>query len=205
MHVGTLALLLVIRTYNVFGVPSRDLEAAKWTTANILRPARIDVIWVDCPRAAEAPPAAACREVHMTGELLVRILAAPHQRRERADRKTLGYAYVDAAEEGGALATIYADRIAVMASKSGIDTATLLGRAMAHEIGHLLLGTATHPPAGLMRAEWSLSTLRRRIGNDWQFSPGEVDSLTKNLAFRLRNSEFPHEATSRWPRPATVP
>ncbi len=36
----------------------------------------------------------------------------------------------------------------------------ILGHAAAHEIGHLLLGSNSHSPQGLMRARWSRQDLQ---------------------------------------------
>ena len=55
----------------------------------------------------------------------------------------------------GVLATIYFDRVMWLAHEAGTDSRVLLGRAIAHELGHLLLATTTHGPVGLMRAHWS--------------------------------------------------
>jgi len=69
----------------------------------------------------------------------------------------LGYALPDA--EIGVNATVFYDRIERF-SESGampgeIDLPSLLGYAMAHEIGHVLLGTTGHSPDGIMKARWS--------------------------------------------------
>jgi hypothetical protein len=49
---------------------------------------------------------------------------------------------------------------------AGGDTlaARLLGRALAHEVGHYLLGTRDHAPRGLMRPTF---TVRDVLGSDW--------------------------------------
>ena len=44
----------------------------------------------------------------------------------------------------------------------------ILGHAAAHEIGHLLLGSNSHSPFGLMRARWSGQDLQNAC---WEFSP----------------------------------
>ena len=52
-------------------------------------------------------------------------------------------------------ATVFYDRIERFKDSSEIDLATVLGHAIAHEIGHVLLGTTAHSPAGIMKARWS--------------------------------------------------
>jgi hypothetical protein len=42
-----------------------------------------------------------------------------------------------------------------MASRWRVGVAEILGAAIAHEVGHLLLGADAHAPFGLMQAAWS--------------------------------------------------
>ena len=70
-------------------------------------------------------------------------------------------------ERTGVLATIFVDSVELIASLSEIDATLLLGRAIAHELGHLLLGTNAHSVRGLMRAGGHRRTsgsMRSRIG-----------------------------------------
>jgi hypothetical protein len=65
----------------------------------------------------------------------------------------------------------------LLAAAAGIDAATLLGRAIAHELGHLLMATAAHGSHGLMRPIWSREDLRRGRGGDWMFTPQEIAAI----------------------------
>lgn len=62
-----------------------------------------------------------------------------------------------------------------------LDVSALLGRAIAHEIGHLLLGTADHPTGGLMRALWSQDELRGLKPSHWRFSSGEAARMLSRI------------------------
>jgi len=53
----------------------------------------------------------------------------------------------------------------------------MIGRVMAHEIGHLLLGTNTHSDDGLMREVWTLAEMTRNRAQDWLFSRAQRDTL----------------------------
>jgi len=64
----------------------------------------------------------------------------------------------------------------------------LLGFAVAHEVGHLLLGTNTHAAAGLMRAVWSRSDIQRNHPADWLFTA--ADSLAMSRALRQRQVQM---------------
>jgi hypothetical protein len=97
--------------------------------------------------------------------LIVRIVPAP----AATAAGSLGCAVIDLRTGAGTLATIYGDRVSLVAARTGVVEATLLGRAIAHEIGHLLLGTPQHAASGLMRAQWSDRELRNNLAADWTF------------------------------------
>jgi hypothetical protein len=73
-------------------------------------------------------------------------------------RGVLGYAYPLA--PAGINATIYYEHVTVAAGEHGISAGELLGHAIAHEIGHVLLRTASHPKGGLMSGGWNESQFR---------------------------------------------
>jgi hypothetical protein len=58
---------------------------------------------------------------------------------------------------------------------------------MAHELGHLLLGTNSHAVDGLMRAHWDWDNLQAAERNELLFLHPEATEMTK----RLRNAEAP--------------
>jgi hypothetical protein len=115
---------------------------------------------------------------------LVRLAGTPSARGELS----LGYSLVDTSISEGALATIYVDRVAWLSAQAGpraaVDGPTLLGYAIAHEVGHLLLGTNAHDAAGLMRAIWSRAQLQRNDPADWQFTTGESLAMGRSLHVR---------------------
>jgi hypothetical protein len=199
MSTAATVLSLVVRTYTVFNVPTADMAIAKHLSANILKRAGVGVVWIDCGRDARVPAPPTCLEPLESGEVMMRIASGTGHQHESIATEALGSAYVDTEAAVGSLATAYADRIARMASAAGLDVGTLLGLVMAHEIGHMLLGTNAHRPEGLMRAEWSPLLLQHRFARDWEFSSDEINRLTRNLAFRIRNSELAQHSSTAEP------
>ena len=100
----------------------------------------------------------------------------------------------------GVLATIYIDRVNWMAEQAGVDAGALLGRAIAHELGHLLMATGAHGSNGLMRPVWSQSEIRRRQIDDW--ISGRERSPRSKRGRRRYFCELPHDkaswAATRW-------
>jgi hypothetical protein len=75
------------------------------------------------------------------------------------------------------MATIFHEQVRTVARRSGVDDATLLGRAVAHEVGHLLLRAREHSATGIMRGAWSIEELTTERPDDWQFAPTDRDRI----------------------------
>jgi hypothetical protein len=170
-----LALSLAVRVYDNTGVPPGDRAWALEAVHAILQDAGIAVTW----REDDNVPAPA--------EVIVRIVTAPAE----ALPGSLGFSLIDVERRAGTLATVYADRIAKLAALSGADPGRLLGRAMAHEIGHLLLGTTRHADRGLMRGVWTSVELHRDQAWDWSLSREDVARMRRGLVARLGHPEPP--------------
>jgi hypothetical protein len=178
---------IVVRTYTQ-PASAGDIRTARYTAGAILGQAGIQVVWVECALSVEVTEgtAHACTQPLRWNELLVRIVSAGTVD-SRPDVDTLGFAFVDLDAGGGSLATVFADRVGVMARGAGVDAAELLGRTMAHEVGHLLLGTNRHASQGLMRSSWSSADLRRNRATQWLFDGKDGEVMRRGIASRLRS------------------
>ena len=116
--------------------------------------------------------------------------APPHAHTVRS--LPLGYSLVDPETQSGALATVFLDRVRWLASQSAAHVATLLGRAIAHELGHLLLGTPQHGRFGVMRAIWSSQMLRNSGPADWRFSTREAQQMRASARLRAAAVHVAH-------------
>jgi hypothetical protein len=162
------------RLYDAARVPDAVAAAALERAGTVLADAGMAIAWLPCqrrPAACAAPPAA--------GDLVLRLVRGRRPPAAGA-AAPLGDALVDAHGGPGMLATIYVDRVSRLASSAGADMTALLGHAIAHEIGHLLMASTTHNERGLMRPVWSREELRRNRAEDWRFTD------TERLALRNR-------------------
>jgi hypothetical protein len=169
---------VIVRSYNKFGVAPRDLATALETARAILRGAAIDLAWRECDPCDDRPG---------PRELIVRIVAATPQ----AEPESLGYSLVDVRQRSGSLATIFGDRVQSMATAADFDPGVLLGRTIAHELAHLLMGTTEHATHGLMRARWSRAELERDHQRDWMLSRDEGKRMRRGLVARTREPRVP--------------
>ena len=161
---------VVVRVYQAAVAEPPDVSAALAVAHAALAAAAIDIVWQRCHAAA-----ASCRTVPARSELSIRLVNGVSAAASRT--QPLGEALIDTATGRGVLATVFLDRVAWLARLAGSDGNALLGRAIAHEIGHLLLGSTSHSRDGLMRPIWSPRDLRRAQPHDWMFSRADVVAL----------------------------
>jgi hypothetical protein len=175
---------VVVRVYDTTGLPHAGRARAMATAGAALVTASVDVVWMDC---SEMSPK--CQMPPAPRELVVRLV------RGRPATGTqpvpLGSALVDTGDRTGVLATVYVDRVRRLSSALGTDETVLLGRAIAHEIGHLLIGSNTHARVGLMRGHWTTEELRRDHSADWTFGAREADLIRASATFNVPTTVSP--------------
>ena len=170
-----------VRTYST-GIPESEVVAALYLTADIFSRAGLVITWIPCDSSNPlAPSSGECDQPTTDGELILRLTVGPQAPRRlwgvavaTEAGNVLGDSYATSEPGGGVLATVYWDRVRDAGRRSGVGTTTVLGRAVAHELGHLLLGANSHSTTGVMRPSWSRQTLQRDEDSDWRFSAAEV-------------------------------
>ncbi len=184
---AALALYLVVRVYDSYGLPPQQLAEARTTAARILDGAGVEIRWRDCPCAGPVGPV----------ELVVRVTPSTAE----SEPGSLGFSYVDVDRRAGTLATVYGDRVHALAAASHADEGELLGRAMAHEVGHLVLGTHQHERQGLLRATWTTIELEKNQATDWMLSSADGRRLRSALTRRIRSAQAPDAVIAGAARP----
>lgn len=177
---------VTVRTYDITSLPPETRQAALATATAILRGAGVSVSWRACDAVFVRSAGDPCLAPLGRTELSVRFVRLPPPR-GHTGALSLGYALVDTRARKGALATLYVDRVAGLAVNCEMDLGTLLGRAAAHEIGHLLLGTRGHTEQGLMQALWSRDALRATDDAVWVFTTREARAMRD--ALRVRSAQ----------------
>jgi hypothetical protein len=168
------ALTITVRVYDLYGLSPDQRAEALAIASETLASAHVSATWIDCSRVdGVAPPA--CLAKLQDGEMVVRIQASTER-----GRHILGTAIVQ--DDGPCvLASVYAGSVAERSVKTGIPMSTILGRVTAHEIGHLLLGSNSHAPTGLMQATWNL---RRPHLSEWRFTRDDAAKMRRRRLAR---------------------
>ena len=178
MPLLTALVLVTVRLFDSYGVRADVLHRATAVTSATLERAGVRANWVNCV-ALPRPPR--CSASLQPGELIIRFRPGPG---EPTEALVLGIAMIDSEAHQGTVATVYPDRVAALSQTAKTSPATLLGRTIAHEIGHLLLGRPEHAKHGIMRARWTAVELRFDTRRDWLFSDGEAALMRQQAVQR---------------------
>ena len=183
---------LTIRLYNLAKAPAETIDRASWMAGQMLAHAGVATIWEDGARDSQegwlADVSAAGRPTADTREYLVlRIVTGipPH-----VYPRATGYALPFARQ--GVHVTLFYDRIEKVSVGSivGPSTGSFLGAAMAHEIGHVLLGSTEHSAQGIMKGNWGPSEFRVIACRGLRFTPENAAALRAGAAERLAIGQF---------------
>ena len=163
-----------VRLYHDGVVTEADEARALTTAAAILTAADVTLHWAHCH--AGAPSDAVCARPLAPGELALR-LTRVRRPATQTHALALGEALLPERGTAPAFAQLYLERVDDLARRSGADVAVLLGRAIAHELTHLLSGDGRHATTGLMRPIWSAWDLTRNHAADWMLDTGNVTAI----------------------------
>jgi len=100
---------------------------------------------------------------------------------------TLGYAV--ASKEGGTHASVFYQRVKEVAKGTVDSEPEILGHALAHEIGHLLLGSTAHDPTGIMHTDWTREDLHQMSWQYLFFSAEQAEVLRADALRRITLQE----------------
>ena len=179
---------ITIRVHDYAEVKSGVLLQAERSAGNILRKSGIESNWVVC-RVGETPSAdAACTRSMTPLDFVLNLLPRSMAQRSNFQDEVFGVA-VESAEKGfGFYASIFYDHVKDCAAHEHLDLAPLLGHVIAHELGHLLLGTRSHTVHGLMPASWTNKHLQAAERRALTFSAPEAQRLQIAMMTRRQSA-----------------
>ena len=158
--------VLRVSVFDDARVGTTMLRKAEGEASRVFRRASIDVIWLQCPQdSSDQTSFGRCSEVLYPAHLHLRVVMRSHGAKE----SILGMAF-QSGDGKGCYADLFQERTLELQVESHVDAAIILGHAMAHELGHLLLGTNSHSRDGLMRAHWEPGDLAQAAKGNLLFS-----------------------------------
>lgn len=170
---------ITISVHDYADVPPFRLAAAEASARRIFGLAGVKTEWLSCsPKLEESEPAD-CSTVDAT-HLVLKILSGKTTANVRYRDDVLGNVLLtdDAVSY---FAYAFFDHIEMLEQRLN---SPVLGYVLAHEIGHLLLGSNTHSVSGIMSPHWNGPELLRISEGNLFFLPNECQKLRKRLGLR---------------------
>jgi hypothetical protein len=138
---------ITIRVVNESEADGKELARAKKEAVRIFAQAGVDLVWLDCELGWGGNP---CQRERGPWEFWLRIVS---HRPAATTRDVLGFAELDEGT-GDGLAGVYYPALVATAKKWTVRLGDVMGAAVAHEVGHLVLGANVHSRRGVMQASW---------------------------------------------------
>jgi len=161
---------LIVEVFDYSQVSPRTLEEAEQVASGIFARAGVDLLWTDCVEGGKPQPYAECDAPMGDEQVGVRILPhIPLLKGIRGDG-TLGFTVGD-------LSTVSLERAEEASANVRGSLSDLLGCAIAHELGHVLLGPHSHSAFGLMQGRWDVNALLAAARHGLFFAPEEAATI----------------------------
>jgi hypothetical protein len=124
-------------------------------------------------------PSSSVTETELSDFVLI-VLSPNMSRRMKIAPDVVGMAIVPP-QGGGRIAYVLFDRVTLVARTARSEVTDVLGRVMAHEIGHLMLPDGSHSGSGLMRADWNIKELHRPLHSAFEFTSSQGEAMRRRF------------------------
>ena len=167
---------LVVSVFNDSAVGDVSLAKAENQAARILRRARVELVFLDCQHDVSEQ----CLQFSDDGHFALRIV--PRSQSLRSE--VFGAAFLG--DDGrGTQADVFFDEVQRLGTDSAVNVPELLGHVIAHELGHLILGSHAHSASGIMSRRWEAPELKLLLRGNLLFNPEQV----KVMRTRMRSKD----------------
>lgn len=174
-------LKMSVRVYNYAGSSANMLRLAESETERIFANAGVHLEWNSCTITSGTESADSTCAAPLTPlDLRLRIVESVKLMRNHAEAEIAGYTVGD-------LATVQMAPLLELARPPACFPYQALGLAIAHELGHALLGPA-HSSQGIMKALWGKEQLDLKAAGEMVFTPVEIRALRLAVKARTRQS-----------------
>lgn len=190
---------ITIHAYNFAQVDDRTLREAEQVATGIFRKAGVEAQWVDIAFTSQDMQShSAAHLPYNLSDLQLDILPPVMVQRLRAPANVMGVA--PGTEPDRRLVYLFYDRVKALAEKemkARVDGAIsvyairvqILGHAIAHEIGHILLNLESHSDTGIMRGDWDLKQLQDACYGYLVFTPPQAEAIRLEIHRRNKGQQ----------------
>jgi hypothetical protein len=155
-------------------VPPQELATARALAASVFARAGVGVDW-----GVAGAPGTCASDTDV--RFCVQVLLRPRNPQSApGPRRVMGMAL--AADERRAVLSLYFDAVTDVARRYRSPRGEILGLALAHEMGHVLLPPPSHSATGIMQPSWEGDDIRHVLAGDTTFTEAQVLAIKARLA-----------------------
>lgn len=166
---------IVVRVYSEVALSNKVLSLAEGEGARIFQQAKVATVWVNCGSSFTATDSR-CHDTPDRKHLVLRIVPKALS----AADSIFGMAFLVGG--GGVYGDVFFDSIEALHRDCGASIARVLGHVMAHEVGHLLLGSNSHSSVGIMCPSWHSEQLRMVGMGTLFFTPQQARTMRGKIS-----------------------
>jgi hypothetical protein len=169
---------VTVALYDDVQLSEEVLTQAADEATRIFHKAGVTTLWIACKSSkSDATPDPRCQGPPGLRHLALRVVP----RSWKSSDSIFGVAFLS--ERGtGAYGDIFYDSVEKLHRDWGASLPRVLGHVMAHELGHLLLGSNAHSREGIMRPSWHGNELRAASMGALLFTPEQARSIREGLS-----------------------
>jgi hypothetical protein len=162
---------ITVRVYNFAKIDSRRLERTQGRASEIFTKAGFEIHWIQCPRyESERSHFPDCTPELGPTDLILKFMP-------RIDMERIGFRKEAFGFTAGKNILISTELLEDIAQNSEQTCDRILGLAVAHEIGHALLGSNSHSSRGIMCPRWDSKDLQREDRQSASFTEEQIDRM----------------------------
>jgi hypothetical protein len=188
---------ITIHVRNYAGVAPKTLKEAEEVATRIFQKAGVETRWADITLTAENNPSNSAD--HQPDTLAdIQFSVFPREMSDISDLPSNAMGLAPGTGPDRKMVYVFDSNVNALfwkllsARNSGqmdrqVSKAQILGHAIAHEIGHLLLNQQAHSPHGIMRGEWRFADFRDMTEGMLLFTPEQAEVLRADV--RRRNTQ----------------
>jgi hypothetical protein len=181
--------MVTVGFVNKADVDRKSLKQGLDFAAMILRRTGIELLAVDCSLDASrsVPP---CSGFTGPSQISIRLIRRPQKGTDEMGCRKLGFADELDTTPGNGIVYLFGDVIAAVAKDRRVPQQDVLGVAITHEIGHLLIAPG-HSDAGIMRGRLEESEWRKASQGLLGFTPQQAEIIREGVLSRRPSSAKP--------------
>lgn len=183
---------LYVEMFDYARLSHRTRQQAEQVTSGIFARAGVSLFWIDCTVGEKLQQGPECNGPLGPARPGVRILPRIRVAKSMPIDAAVGYT-------AGNMTTISLEWAEVESGEDLASVPDLLGCAIAHELGHILLGPNSHSVSGLMRARWDTRELQAAGQHFLSFAPEEAATIRAEIMARAGPPSAPAMARATLP------